>query len=125
MILMREVMASRSFSGGVMIVLQHAVDAEPHAEFLLVRLDVNVAGAALDGVRQDQVYELDDGRFVGRLLQVAEIHLRLFGRSEATVRRRHPVRRADLVGDADAALSAARGPRARRASCANTARRPW
>ena len=47
MILMREAIASRSFSGGAHHVVEHAVDAEPDAELLLVRLDVDVAGALL------------------------------------------------------------------------------
>ncbi len=72
-------MASFNLSGGVMIALQNAVNAEADAEFLFVRLHVNVAGAALDRVGQHQVHQLDDGSFVGSLLKLAEIHLLLFG----------------------------------------------
>ena len=49
--------------------LQNAVNAEAHAQSPFVRLDVNVAGAALDRVGQNQVHQLDDGRFLGRLFQ--------------------------------------------------------
>ncbi len=55
-------------------VLQNAVDAEPDAVFLLVRLHVDVAGAALHGVGQDQVAELDDGSFLGRSFERRQIH---------------------------------------------------
>src|SRR5581483_9105292 len=52
--------------------LQHAVNAEADAVLLLVRLHVDVAGAALDRVGKDEVDELDDGRFVGGPFQVFE-----------------------------------------------------
>ncbi len=51
--------------------LQDAVHAEAHAVFLLVGLDVNVAGGALHRVGEDQVHQLDDGRFLGGPLQFA------------------------------------------------------
>ena len=60
-------------------VLQNAVNAEAHAIFLFVRLDVDIAGAALHGVGEDQVAELDDGGFFGGLLEARQIHLGLFG----------------------------------------------
>ena len=53
--------------------VQHAVDAEPDAERLLVRLDVDVAGALADGVGQDGVHELHDRGFLGRFLQLAQV----------------------------------------------------
>jgi len=59
--------------------LQNAIDAEPHAQLLLVRLDVNVAGAALDRIGQDQVHQLDDRRFLGRPLQRGQVRLLHFG----------------------------------------------
>ena len=64
---MRLVIASFSFKRRRHHVLQNSVDPEPHAIFLLVRLDVNVARAAFHRVRQDQVDELDDRRFFGGL----------------------------------------------------------
>ncbi len=79
MILMRLVMASRSFIGGDHHRLQDSVNPEAHAHFFFVRLDVNVAGAPLDGVGQDQVHQLDDGRFLGRAFQLGEVHLLFFG----------------------------------------------
>jgi hypothetical protein len=49
--------------------LQHAVDAEPHAQFLFVRLDVNVTGAALNRRQEQRVGEPDDRRFAALLLE--------------------------------------------------------
>ena len=62
-----------------MIVVQHAVDAEADAVFLFVGLHVNVAGAPLHRLGQDQVHQLDDRSFVGRLLQSAKAISLLFG----------------------------------------------
>ena len=56
-------------------VVEDAVDAEADAELLLVGLDVDVGGAALQRVDEQHVRELDDGRGVGRLAQVAEVDL--------------------------------------------------
>ena len=42
--------------------LQHAVDAEPHAQVFFVRLDVNVARAPLDGRQEERVGQPDDRR---------------------------------------------------------------
>jgi hypothetical protein len=44
--------------------LQHAVDAEAHAETLLQRLEVDVRGLAADGVDDERVDVADDGRVV-------------------------------------------------------------
>src|SRR5207247_2836470 len=44
-------------------VLQHAVNTEADAVFLFVGLNVDVAGATLDGVGKDQVDQLYDRRF--------------------------------------------------------------
>ena len=52
---------------------EHAVDAVAHAELLLVRLDVDVARALLDGVEEDHVDEADDGRVLARLLELEEV----------------------------------------------------
>ena len=59
--------------------LQNAVNAEPDAKFLLVRLQVNVARTALHGVGHDQVHELDDRSFLGGALEFREVHFLLFG----------------------------------------------
>src|SRR5437764_11611606 len=53
---------------GLHDVLQLPVNAEAHAIFLLIRLDVNVARSALDCVSEDKVYQLDDRRFFRTLL---------------------------------------------------------
>ena len=53
--------------------VEHAVHAVAVAEVRLVRLDVDVGGALLDRVQQDEVDQLDHGRVGGALLQVAEV----------------------------------------------------
>src|SRR5207249_3281697 len=50
--------------------VQHAIDAEADAEDLLVWLEVDVGGAASDGVHEDHVDEPDHRRLVGRFLEV-------------------------------------------------------
>ena len=50
-------------------VVEDAVDAVPDAEFLFVRLDVDVARALLNGRHQHDVHELDDRRFAALLLE--------------------------------------------------------
>ena len=51
-------------------VAQHAVDAVPHARALLVRLDVNIAGAVLDRREQRDVDEIDDRAALDHAVQV-------------------------------------------------------
>ena len=46
--------------------VEHVVDAEAHADLALEGLEVDVAGALLDGVLQQRVHQLDDRRVVGR-----------------------------------------------------------
>src|SRR5581483_2715072 len=58
--------------------LQHAVNSEADTEFLFVGLHVDVAGASLDRIRQNNVHQLDNGSFVGGALQVGQLHLLLF-----------------------------------------------
>ena len=48
-------------------VVENAVDAVADAQLLLVRLDVDVAGALLDRRHQDDVHQLDDRRFLALL----------------------------------------------------------
>jgi hypothetical protein len=48
-------------------VVEQTVDAVADAQFLLVGLDVDVAGALLDRRHQDDVHELDDRRFLALL----------------------------------------------------------
>ena len=48
-------------------VVENAVDAVADAQFLLVRLDVDVARALLDRRHQDHVHQLDDRRFLALL----------------------------------------------------------
>ena len=56
-------------------VVEDAVDAEPDAELLLVRLDVDVAGALLDRRHQHQVDEPDDRRLAALLLERGDVDL--------------------------------------------------
>ena len=66
--------------------VEHAVDAVADAEVLLVGLDVDVGGALLDGVEQDEVDELDDRRVVGGLREVVDVLvLRLLGELDVAV----------------------------------------
>ena len=53
--------------------LQHAVDAEAHAQLVAVGREVDVGGALLDGLGDDPVDELDDRRVVGRLAQLDDL----------------------------------------------------
>ena len=53
--------------------VQDAVDAVADAELLFERLDVDVAGALLDGLGDHGVDEPDDGRLAGHVAQVFEI----------------------------------------------------
>src|SRR3954462_4675221 len=73
LILRRLVKAAFSFMRGLHRLEEHAVHAVADAEVLLVRLDVDVGGALLDGVGEDQVHELDDRSVGGRLLQVDDV----------------------------------------------------
>ena len=59
-------------------VVKHAVDPEPHAELLFVRLHVDVRGARLERLDQDQVRDLDDRRRLGRFRERVEIDLLAF-----------------------------------------------
>ena len=68
------------FQGRRHDVLKNAVDAEADAVFLFVWLDVNVAGASLHGIGQDQVHQLDDRGFVGGPFESGEVHLGFFSR---------------------------------------------
>ena len=56
-----------------LLVEQHAIHAEADAELFLERLDVDVAGALLDGVGDHGVHQADDRRFAGHVAQVFEI----------------------------------------------------
>ena len=56
-------------------VVEHAVDAEADAHLLLVRLDVNVGRAALEGVDQEDVDETHDGRVLAHARQIREVDL--------------------------------------------------
>ena len=59
--------------GGVHHLLEDAVDPVPDPVLLLVGLDVDVRGAALDRVRQDDVDEPDDRGFLPLLDQLLEV----------------------------------------------------
>ena len=70
---MREAMASFSFGGRVHHLLEDAVDPVADPVLLLVGLDVDVGGAPLDGVGQDDVDEPDDGGLFPLLDQLLEV----------------------------------------------------
>jgi hypothetical protein len=55
--------------------LEHAVDAVADADVLLVALEVDVGGAAGDGVVEDAVDQLDDRRLVDLRLERADADL--------------------------------------------------
>ena len=61
-----------------LLVEEHAVDAEADAEFLLERLDVDIAGALLDGLGDHGVDQADDRRLARHVAQVLEIGAGLF-----------------------------------------------
>ena len=48
---------------------EHAVDAEQHPRVALLGVDVDVRGALLDGLGDDRVHELDDGRVAVGLVE--------------------------------------------------------
>ena len=56
-------------------VVENAVDAEPDAELLLVRLDVDVARALLDRGHQHQVHQPDDRRLAPLPLERGDVDL--------------------------------------------------
>src|SRR5581483_5427075 len=66
------------FEGRIHDLVQDAVDAEPYAILLLVRLDVNVGCAALDRVGENEVAQFDDGRFFRRIGERVDVELFLF-----------------------------------------------
>ncbi len=53
--------------------VQHAVDAEPDPQVPLGRLDVDVGGAVLDRLGDEQVDELDDRGVLDDLLDAGEV----------------------------------------------------
>ena len=55
--------------------VQHAVDAEPDPQVVLGRLEVDVGGAVLDRLGDEQVDELDDRRVLDDLLDLGEVVL--------------------------------------------------
>ncbi len=78
---------------------------------------MDVAGAALDGVAEDHVHQLDDGGLVRRLLQVLQVHLGLlflelqmgFGAVEGGHHRFQVVFRLQAVSALDRVLNLALG----------------
>ena len=61
-ILMREVTAGTTGRGHDRRLVEHAVDAVADAHLVLVRLEVDVGGAAVDGLGDHALDELDDRR---------------------------------------------------------------
>ena len=71
-------MAAFSSRGGGFLVEEHAVHAVAYAELLLERLDMDIAGALLDGLGDHGVDQADDRRLAGHVAQVLEIGGGLF-----------------------------------------------
>ena len=59
--------------GGGLDIVKNAVDAVPDLHLVLEGLDVDVACAALDGLRDQKVDDLDDRRLRGQVLQVPHV----------------------------------------------------
>ena len=53
--------------------VKRAVHAIPDLEFILEGLEVNVAGAILHRLENDQVHESNDGRFIGEIRKAGGI----------------------------------------------------
>ena len=62
-----------------LLVEEHAIHAEAYAEFLLEGLDVDVAGAVLNGLPDHGIDQPDDGRLAGHVAQVLEVFVGLRG----------------------------------------------
>jgi hypothetical protein len=75
----REMMAAFQLARRRLLVEQHAVHAEAHAKLFLERLDVDVAGAVLDGLPDHGVDQPDDGRLAGHVAQMLEVFVGLRG----------------------------------------------
>ena len=72
---MRLVIAASTGVGNLIDLVQHAVDAEAHVAGVAPRLDVDVAGALLEGVLNSQSHDVDDVLVVGvELAAAAELH---------------------------------------------------
>ena len=67
------------------LLLQDAVDPEPHAEALLVRLDVDIRRLLLDRGEQDRVAQLDDRRLAGLVLEIDDVDGLVGDRGEVDV----------------------------------------
>ena len=85
---------------------QHAVNAVADAKFFFERLDVDIAGALFDGLRDHGVHQTDDRRFAGHVAKVFQVFVGLadrqwpsrfrsfrFVRSSGRWRREFPARR--------------------------------
>ncbi len=57
-------------------VLEHAVDAIAHAQFVGIALEVHIRRARLERLEQQQVHKPDDGRFIGEMHQVVQCDVR-------------------------------------------------
>jgi hypothetical protein len=73
MIFTREITAAERRRGGDSTFVQHAVDAVAHDQPVLEWLDVDVGGARLQRLREDEVHEPDHRRLGSEVLQVLDI----------------------------------------------------
>ena len=55
--------------------MQHTVEAEPRAQTIVARLQMDVGGLHLGGARDQIMHQPDDRRFAGEILQAADIFL--------------------------------------------------
>ncbi len=87
MILKREMMdVWIDFGAGVIASCEHAVDSEPDAQVVFLRLDVDVGGAVSDGLLDDVVHELDGRRLALNRRESGEILIGDLIRAEEQVR---------------------------------------
>jgi hypothetical protein len=73
--------------------VQHAVDAEPDDERVLLRLEVDVAGPVLGRLEDDRVDEADERRVGDAVVDLEVVALLLFLLEGAAPRRRRRARR--------------------------------
>ncbi len=72
---MRDMSGTCKILGRRRAVNEDAVHAVTKSDHFFERLDVNVARTLLDGLDDDEVGQLDDGRFLGRSGKLIDVHL--------------------------------------------------
>ena len=69
----REITAAESRRGGDLDLVQHAVDPVAHDQPVLERLDVDVGGARVERVGDEQRHQPDHRRLGGEVLQLLHV----------------------------------------------------